>query len=207
MINMHAEILAAMGMTPELGSVIIIHGGGTHGDKPTAIERFKRNFKRLDPMVARYVSLENDEFQYSIGDLLPICEELSIPLCVDFFHHLVMMSRYITKGTIEDVNVYSRGVFSRVMSTWKVRGIKPKCHWSQQKEGARDGSHSDCVDEIPRAILELAYENSLDIMLEVKHKDRCVLKIYDKHFLRNVSIYEDPEGDKTTRVEWYLRNF
>lgn len=206
-ITLHAQILAAMGMTPELGSVIIIHGGGTFGDKPAAIERFKKNFKRLDPDVRKYVALENDEFQYSIGDLLPVCEELSIPLCVDFFHHLVMNRRAAVKNTPADINVYSRDVFSRVMSTWKKRGIKPKCHWSQQREGARDGSHSDCVDEIPRAILELAHENSIDIMLEVKHKDRCVHMIYEKHFLRSVKSYKDSEGNLIQRVEWYLRDF
>ena len=193
-LNQHAEILLAMGMTPELGSVMIIHGGGTFGDKPAAIARWKENFRKLPSKTAQFIALENDEFQYSITDLLPLCEELRIPLCVDFFHHEVSAKI----GKLDVCNVYDSTIFNRIMNTWKLRGIKPKCHWSEQKPDSRVGSHSNCVSEIPRAILVLARENSMDIMLEVKHKDQCALKIYDQHFTKI---------NNNGRVEWYLKGF
>ena len=74
---------------------------GVYGDKEAAIARFKENYstKLSDEMKARLV-LENDEVSsgsspctfkvfdvvtqmcYSADDLLPVCEELGIPLVV-----------------------------------------------------------------------------------------------------------------------------
>jgi len=195
-LNLHADILLAMGMTPTLGSVIIIHGGGTFGDKPAAITRWKENFRRLPATTAQFIALENDEFQYSVLDLLPLCEELHIPLCIDFFHHDVSQRIAIRDGTISIFNVYDHGILSRVMNTWKLRGIKPKCHYSEQRPNSRPGAHSDCVSEIPRSLINFAHAESVDIMLEVKHKDICALQIYDKYFTKIVH-----QG----RVEWYLK--
>lgn len=68
-----------MGMGNE--SVMIIHGGGVFGDKPAALERFRENYKTLLPdNVKGRLVLENDEICYNVDDLLPICEELNIPL-------------------------------------------------------------------------------------------------------------------------------
>jgi UV DNA damage endonuclease len=191
-LNLHADILLAMGMTPALGSVIIIHGGGTFGDKPAAITRWKENFRKLPESTAQFIALENDEFQYSVLDLLPLCQELHIPLCVDFFHHEVSLR----VGKMESFNIYGRDLLAKVLSTWKLRGIKPKCHYSEQRPDSRPSSHSDCISELPRSLILFAYENFVDIMLEVKHKDTCALEIYEKYFTRVVN-----QG----RVEWYLR--
>lgn len=72
-----------------------------YGDKPSALARFKENYtsKLSDEIKARLV-LENDEvrvhfstkyqayglFQmcYNVDDLLPICEELDIPIVVGY---------------------------------------------------------------------------------------------------------------------------
>lgn len=56
---------------------------GMFGDKAATIDRFREVYKtRLtDEMRARLV-LENDEMCYNADDLLPVCEELDIPLVV-----------------------------------------------------------------------------------------------------------------------------
>lgn len=188
-LTLHARIFAAMGLTPNHGSVMIIHGGGVFGDKLETLARWAKNFLRIDPEVSQYIAVENDEFQYSVLDLLPICEELAVPLCVDFFHHSVKHAAQF--------DLWSGGILDRVLATWKLRGIKPKCHWSKQRPDARPGTHDDCVDEIPPRLLKWCVDNCVDIMLEVKHKDKCALAILEKQFIRTVTTLNGKP-----RVEW-----
>tara|TARA_R110002153_G_scaffold155933_3_gene308042 strand:+ start:798 stop:1880 length:1083 start_codon:yes stop_codon:yes gene_type:complete len=185
----HADIFKAMGLLPTHGSVMIIHGGGVYGDKPAALKRWGDAFKLLPRDVSRYIVLENDEFSYSVMDLLPLCEENGIPLCIDFFHHSVKHYK--------EFDIYDPALLSRVLNTWKLRGIKPKCHLSQQRPNARPGTHDDCVDNIPQRLLQLADSQCMDIMLEVKHKDQCVAQILKKQF-KKITLYHN---DKP-RIEW-----
>jgi UV DNA damage endonuclease len=57
--------------------------GGIYGDKETTLARFKENYrtKLSDGIKARLV-LENDEICYNVDDLLPVCNELEIPMYV-----------------------------------------------------------------------------------------------------------------------------
>jgi len=58
-----------------------IHMGGIYGDKPSTLERFKENFRtRLPEGVKKRLVLENDEICYNVDDLLPVCNELEIPM-------------------------------------------------------------------------------------------------------------------------------
>ncbi len=192
-VTTHARIFEMMGMRPELGSVMILHGGGVYDDKAATLVRWAAAFRRLPENVGRFVALENDEWHYSVMDLLPMCEDLGIPLCVDFFHHQVM---YPDKKAVGYFDVYDPALVRRIMATWKRRGIKPKCHWSNQAPDARKGAHGDCVQNIPAAILAICREYDVDVMVECKNKDLCVMKMYRKHFDRVVN---------NGRVEWYLK--
>lgn len=171
----HAQIFIKMGLTPLDGSVMIIHGGGTYGDLAEARRRWINNFRTIPEWIAKYVAVENDEHQYSVLDLLPICEELNIPLCPDFFHHSVKHAR--------EFDIFDWKVMGRIVETWKRRGITGKCHLSEQRPGERKGAHSDCISEIPNTIMEFAKRYNFDIMLEVKHKDRCLLSVLKKQFV------------------------
>jgi UV DNA damage endonuclease len=195
-LNLHAQIFLAMGMKPQLGSVMIIHGGGTFGDKLAALGRWRENFRRMPEEVRQFIAVENDEFQYSVLDLLPLCEELGVPLCVDFFHHSVKHAA--------EFNIFEPAILNRVLRTWKLRGIKPKCHWSSQRPGARPGTHDDCVESIPRNILQWCAAENVDIMLEVKLKDQCARQILQKQFVRTESEISI-EGRPHIRVEWHPR--
>jgi UV DNA damage endonuclease len=171
----HAQIFIKMGMTPSDGSVMIIHGGGTFGDIREASKRWISNFRTLPKWISQYVAVENDEHQYSVLDLLPICEELNIPLCPDFFHHSVKHAR--------EFDIMDWKVLGRIVETWKRRGITGKCHLSEQRPGERRGAHSDCITSIPNHILDFAKRHNFDIMLEVKHKDKCLLSVLKKQFI------------------------
>ena len=80
----HCEMLDRMGLDQD--SVMIIHGGGTFGDKPGTLERLRKNYVEMVPdNVKGRLVLENDEICYNVDDILPICEELGIPLVLGKF--------------------------------------------------------------------------------------------------------------------------
>ncbi len=69
------------------------------------------------------------------------------------------------------------------LDTWVWRGIRPKFHISEQKIGARLGSHSDYITTIPDYYLEIPhkYGVNVDIMVEAKAKDEAILQLYVKY--------------------------
>ena len=180
-LRLHAETLIALGVRPERdGACMVIHGGGVWGDKEAALARWAVGFGRLDPSIAEYIVLENDEFNYSVWDLLPLCEKLRVPFVLDWFHHSVWCRR---NGENFD-NIWS--AIDRIVATWRVRGCRPKCHYSEQRPGARDGAHSDSVAEIPPEILRVCVRHGIDIMLEVKDKDLCTKAVLERQFTRTI---------------------
>ncbi len=182
-LRIHADIFRRMGLEPHMGSVMIIHGGGHYGDRHISLGRLKSTLSYMKiemPYIFKYISLENDEI-YSVSDILPICEELNIPLTPDYFHDTINSISYVTGRPMD---IYS--LTERILNTWRVRNIKPKCHLSGQKKGARRGAHSNCIDSIPKKLLNLCSANDMDIMLETKDKEKCVIEMLHKHFkLRN----------------------
>ncbi|AZL89949.1 UV-damage endonuclease [Megavirus baoshan] len=170
----HAKLLKMLGYTPADNAVLIIHGGGTFGDKAATLVRWEENFLKLPIEVRQYISLENDENGYSITDLLPFCEKLKIPFCVDLFHNRVSKDRVpITKKLMR-----------RIFNTWHVRGMIPKMHISEQQPGLRRGAHSKTINKLPEYVLRLPQmlRSPFDIMLEVKDKEQSVFKMYYKYF-------------------------
>lgn len=167
-LDYHADVLNAMGMTPELGSVLVIHGGGVYGDRAGALARWSERYRALKLDTRKFVVLENDE-HWSVAELLPFCEKEGVPLVVDYFHH--------TLRNEPPCDVFSPEISNRVLNTWRRRGIPPKCHLSAQAEGARRGAHAGCIDRIPPQLLELCQREHIDIMLEVKQKDACLLEV------------------------------
>jgi UV DNA damage endonuclease len=192
-LNIHAEILGYLGYTPELGSVMVIHGGGTYGDKAAALARFERNFDDLSTHIKQFIVLENDEWQYSVMDLLPLCERKNIPLVIDFFHHEIGHSHLF--------DIFDEELLERIIAIWRRRGIKPKCHWSNQKKDARKGTHDDYIDHIPQKILNFCIKYGVDIMCECKMKERCALRLLNKHFIK---VEQATPGGKK-RIEWRLK--
>ncbi|XWV25513.1 UV-damage endonuclease [Tupanvirus deep ocean] len=185
----HVLIFKAMNLKPSDGSVLIIHGGGTFGDKAATLLRWKENFLKLPVHIREYIALENDEIGYGIMDLLPFCEELKIPFCLDIFHNQVSKDRVpITKKLMR-----------RIFATWHIRGLIPKMHVSEQQEGLRRGAHSKTLNKLPLYLLKLPsmFKTNLDIMLEVKDKEVSVFKMYYRYF----DILMDQNG----RIDYVLK--
>jgi UV DNA damage endonuclease len=171
----HAHIMDLMGLDQH--SIIVIHGGGTYGNKKKAISRFKENFYRLNESTRNRLVLENCEKSYSTEDCLEICNELNIPMVHDTHHY----SCY----SIYHPEIYQRpaeDLIPDILKTWSRRNIKPKFHISEQGSG-RIGHHSDYIENIPEYLLSIPekYSVNIDIMVEAKMKEQAILRLKEKY--------------------------
>jgi UV DNA damage endonuclease len=170
---LHAKILDYMGL--DSNSIMIVHGGGVYGNKENTLKELDKNISKLPLFIKNRLCLENDEFSYSVFDLLPLCIKHKLPFCFDVFHHKVMYNKkadeLVTKDLIENI-----------LRTWTNRELKPKFHLSNQKKMAKRGSHSDYVNTIPEYLLDLPnkYKINIDVMLEAKQKEQAVFRLIKK---------------------------
>jgi len=169
----HAEILDRIGCGNE--SVMVVHGGGTYGNKPETIKRWVKQFKELPHNVQNRLVIENCERQYTYADMLNISKQIHRPVVFDTHHH----------------DCYSLAVkqlpcpstfLPEIISTWEEHSIRPKFHISEQAPNKRVGAHSDYVENIPDYILDLLNDGQkLDIMIEAKCKEQSVLYLWSKY--------------------------
>ncbi len=135
----------------------------------------EENYSNLEESVRKRIVLENCETTYSISDLLPLCERLSIPLVIDYHHDSLLPSEH-------PVNHY----IPRVLEIWKKRGIKPKFHISEPRVPGgtftEKRAHSDLI-EGSMDILK-AHPEGVDLMIEAKLKEQAV------HYLRGHQFRE-----------------
>ncbi|EIN11289.1 UV-endonuclease UvdE [Punctularia strigosozonata HHB-11173 SS5] len=161
----HCEMIDRMGLGKD--SVMIIHGGGVYGDKAAALARIKTSFTELLPQnVKDRIVLENDEMCYNAEDLLPLCEELDIPLVFDYHHDWIYPS-----------SIPPAEIIRRAGAIWERRGIRPKQHLSEPRPGAetvmQKRAHADRCQALPPDL-----PDDVDLMIEAKDKEQAVLHLY-----------------------------
>lgn len=168
-LNHHCDFLDRMGL--DKNSVMLIHGGGVYGDKASSLRRLSENIKKLPENTRNRLVLENCEMSYTIEDLLPISQELQVPIVIDFHHDDLKPS---TKPT--------EFYFYDVFKVWSNRGIKPKVHVSNSVPGvSADDSltkrrkHSDLIYKLHDSLLTIKFP--IDVMLEAKLKEQAVYKL------------------------------
>lgn len=168
-LNHHCDILDRMELDHQ--SVMIIHGGGVYGDKNASLERLKQNFKKLPENTQKRLVLENCEMSYKVEELLPVSEELKIPIVLDFHH--------------DDLNMSSHPIshyYDRVFKIWNDRGIKPKVHVSNSiPDIPTDAAitikrkHSDYIYFFHEELLKITFP--IDVMLECKMKEQSIIQL------------------------------
>ncbi|KAG8924362.1 hypothetical protein FRC01_011608 [Tulasnella sp. 417] len=180
------EIMDRMGLDQD--SVMIIHMGGVYGDKVASLARFKENYtaKLSDSIKARLV-LENDELCYNLDDIMPVCDELNIPIVVDYHHDWIYPSERPVAELIPIIN-----------KTWKRKGIRVKQHLSEPRPGAvtvmEKRAHADRCKSLPEGL-----PDDVDLMIEAKDKEQAVLELYMIYDLEEV-IWENlrpPKKEQT----------
>jgi UV DNA damage endonuclease len=177
-VNAQAELLDAMGQGPE--AVVILHLGGSYGDKAAAMARFAGNHPRLSEAGRRRLVIENDETIYTVQDCLKVHEATGVRLIFDHQHHL------LNSGTME-----MGDAVRAALATWPA-GVTPKVHFSSPKmdsrmvtKGGKDvpappllSQHADYVNPWEfAAFLRAAGPAPFDVMLEAKMKDAALLKL------------------------------
>jgi UV DNA damage endonuclease len=161
--------LAYQGMLAEAvgADVINIHAGGVYGDKELALQRLGDVVGYLPDRVRSRLTLENDDVSYTVRDLLPICQRLSIPLVYDVHHHRCNPDGLsITEAT------------RLAGETWQAVGREQYCHLSSPKSGWEKGNtkpHADYIDlaDLPECWLE----REMTVDIEAKAKELAVLRL------------------------------
>jgi UV DNA damage endonuclease len=162
----HADFLDSIGT--DKTSKIILHIGGVYGDKAGSISRFIKNFKKLDNNIKSRISIENDDKSYNIMDVLSISKVLDLPVVYDNLHNSINPFDN-TKDDIYWINMCTK--------TWKKVDGNQKIHYSQQATNKKLGSHSPTIDLNEFINFYNRIKNfDLDIMLEVKDKDKSAIK-------------------------------
>lgn len=173
-LSAHAEILDRMGCGPE--SVLVVHGGGTYGDKDATIKRWVEQFKQLPVHVQKRIVIENCERQYSYSDMLKISKKINRPVVFDTHHH-ACYSQLVER--LPEPSTFIR----EIVKTWTKHGLIPKFHISEQAPDKRVGAHSKYVSEIPKYLFDILDEGQpLDLMIEAKAKEQAVLRLYSTYY-------------------------
>lgn len=161
--------LEYQGLLAELigADVINIHGGGVYGNKSLALRRFRENFSSLSPRVQSRLTLENDDKSYSPADLIPVCDDLGIPLVYDVHHHRCLP---------DELSIAS--ATNECIKRWSNQGREPFFHISTPVNGYDSSSpqpHSEYIDinDFPQEWLNLA----ATIDVEAKAKELAVLQL------------------------------
>jgi UV DNA damage endonuclease len=145
---------------------INIHGGGSYGDKRSALGRLAEQASLLTEPVRSRLTLENDDHTYTVKDLLPICERLSIPLVYDVHHHRCNPDGLTLAQATE-----------ACLQSWRQLKREPYFHISSPKNGwkGKPKPHADFIDidDFPREWKQL----DVTIDVEAKAKELAVLKL------------------------------
>lgn len=174
-LSYHANMLDMMKL--DKNSVMVVHGGGTYGDKNATKERWCRQFALLPENVRQRLVLENCEKNFNIEDCLEISSKINIPVVFDS-HHFECYKKLHPGEIFKKPDDYMLDI----LNTWTKRSIKPKFHISEQGSG-KIGHHSDFIENIPQYMLDIPgkYKINIDIMVEAKKKELAIFKLYRKY--------------------------
>ena len=164
---------------------MILHLGGVFGDKEATLNRFRENYAQLSPGVKDRLVLENDDVSWSVHELLPLCEELNIPMVLDFHHHNIIFDpEQIREGTKDIMDLYPR-----ILATWKRKNITPKMHYSEPTPSAITGrqrrKHNPRVATLPPC------PPDMDLMIEAKDKEQAVFELMRTFKLPGFDTFND----------------
>jgi len=165
-LDFQSRLMDEMGLSRSHFNPINIHVGGAFGDKKSSLERFAKNWDKLDEGTKSRLNIENDDRpnMFSALDLKYLHELIEIPICFDYLHH-----RFCHSDQSEEEAV------KMCYDTWK--GYNPVVHVASStlEEDANSG-------RMARAHAEYLHEEfnnyglDIDYMVEAKAKEQALLK-------------------------------
>ncbi len=173
----------------ELGgeAVLVVHAGGSYGDRDGGCARWIETYRTLSPEIRRRLVLENDDQRYSAADALKIHDATGVPLIFDHQHFWCFNPEQLELG--ETVR--------RFLKTWP-RGVRPKIHFSSPRTELRQLKRKDRKTRKRTVVLQppvwsghadfcqpfefITFVRMLDgcdfdVMLEAKSKDLSLLRL------------------------------
>ncbi len=180
-----AEMLDRMECGPE--AVLVVHVGGTYGDRVSGCARWCETWKTLGEPVRRRLVLENDDLRYSAADVWSIHERTGVKCVFDYQHHWCFNPENTSLGEM----------LRRFVGTWP-SGVRPKIHFScartEMRELKRKSRATGKVETVlvpPIWTGHADYNNPFetiqflrsiadvetDVMLESKAKDLSLIRL------------------------------
>jgi len=193
-LNKSAQIMDLMGLPKSRMAKINIHVGGAYGDKNAALDRFCKNFLKLQPSAQARLTVENDDkaSMYSVVDLYNgVYKRVGIPIVFDYHHH-----KFCTGDLTEEA------ALKLAASTWG--DVKPCTHYSESRRREQsliveeflnnsnidiseisnyptmDKLHQQCQKIKVQAHSDLIvdeindYGLDIDVVVEAKHKELAI---------------------------------
>lgn len=170
----HVNMLKAMEL--DKNYKLVVHVGGTYGDKEYGKENFINRFRELPQEIQERLILENDDRSYHCMDVLDICGKINIPMVVDVHHY-----RENNIGeNLEDV-------LKKAFATWQEEKFPPKIHYSSPRDEKDRRAHADYINTeefIDFSAIAEKVQKDFDVMLEAKAKDLSVIKLRNELYKR-----------------------
>lgn len=184
-VTSQAEMLDLMELGPE--AVIVIHVGGTYGDRPSSNARWVETWRTLPEAARRRLVLEHDDARFSASDTLWIHELTGVPLVFDHQHF----------WCFNPEGLELRDTLARMLATWP-EGVRPKAHFSSPRTELREVKRRDVnTRKVTTAniapvwtghadfchpfefitFMRLAEGLEFDVMLEAKAKDLALIRL------------------------------
>ena len=180
-----AEMLDLM----ELGhdAVMVIHVGGTYGDREGSNARWVETFRTLPEPVRRRLVLEHDDIRFSASDVLWIHEHTGVRLIFDHQHFLCLNPDGLDMGR----------TVRRILDTWPA-DVRPKIHFSSPRTELRElkrkdrktgkaktvhvapiwTGHADYVHPFEfMGFMRSVTDRDFDVMIEAKAKDLALIRL------------------------------
>ena len=174
----HADILDLMGI--DNNGVLIVHGGGTYGNREKTIDRWIKQFHMLHDNIKRRLVIENCEDSYNTEHVLYISKMCNIPVVFDFHHYACW------RGTQKSIHDLMPEIIKSWNSADSINNRTVLMHVSEQAEGKSIGAHSDYIETIPSILFILCDKNNIncvhvDLEIEAKMKEQAILYLYMKY--------------------------
>ena len=185
-LSSQAELLDRMELGPE--AVMVIHVGGTYGDRAAATARWVETWdNKLPEHVRRRLVLEHDDIRFSVSDILWIPERTGVRLIFDHQHF----------WCLNPDGLDMRNALERVIRTWP-NGQRPKVHFSSPRTEMREHKRKEKGTRKLRTVLvpplntghadfcnpfefitfmRIAEGLEFDVMLEAKVKDLALIRL------------------------------
>jgi UV DNA damage endonuclease len=187
----HADMVRWMGYgKSKLDFKLNVHLSGKLG-----ANGFDAAWNRMTPELRNTLTLENDEYQKGLDDLLVLKDKVGIVL--DIHHHLIMTGEYI-KSTDQRIH--------QVIDSWQ--GVRPVIHYSQSKEEflskysdiptmdtllmesnkSKLRAHSDMFNNTKINEWALTHLSWADIMCEAKSKNLASQQLFNQYEQTNSNM-------------------